>query len=165
MSKQKIIYLIVGILIVVVLAIIHVVITNNTNEAPSIVSLPEVNKTQDAEQVAKKIVTSYLVSPGSAQFSSIISHEKLISEPDFFVVFGDVDSQNALGGLLRSHFFLELRLTGGSSKDLTSWQIEMFDLGGTNFFSDGKETNPPLELNQQVLDTTEKIEDLYRSLE
>ena len=157
-------YLIAGgiVIAVLVVGLIFSLGYGGSREKPSVTAAPEISKTDAAEQAIRKIVASYLKSPGSAQFSNVISRQQ-VNQPDSFIVFGDVDAENSFSALLRSHFFAELHSTGGSLENAANWSLDTFDFGGTNYVFAGKPISPPLEMDRQMLDTDTKMEDLYRN--
>ena len=81
-----------------------------------------------------------------------------------YVAFGDVDSQNSFGALLRTHFNLTAIYQGGDVVDTKNWQVDSLDLGDMNLISGGKPQDPPLQLTQELITLRQQTEDLYRGM-
>lgn len=113
--------------------------------------------------IAKQLVGSYLKSPGSAQFINL-AVGPWIKEVNHFGAFGDVDSQNSFGALLRSHFFLEFSHGDGNMGDINNWKIEWLELDGTTYVLRGDVLNPPLSPTEKSLSGAKELEDVLRQL-
>jgi uncharacterized protein YneF (UPF0154 family) len=125
-----------------------------------------VEKTPQLDTAVKQIVSSYLISPGSAQFAELIIKKKINTENQY-VAFGDVDSQNSLGGLLRSHFFLVIIDKGGDMQNINNWTINQLDLGDNSIIFNGEKYDTPLslsDLSEEVRTGQKQMEDYYRGL-
>jgi hypothetical protein len=119
--------------------------------------------TQQREDAMKQIVSSFLKSPGSAKFVDLVVRKKSGAENQY-VAFGDVDSQNSFGALLRTHFNLTAIYPGGDVGDTKNWQVDSLDMGDTNLISSGKLQDPPLQLTQELITLRQQTEDLYRGM-
>jgi hypothetical protein len=130
----------------------------------SLSSKTTTGKLSQLDMIAKQIISSYLKSPGSAQFPELII-KKSISTENQYIVFGDVDSQNSFGGLMRSHFFLTIIDKGGDAQNINNWTINSLDLGDVALVSNGKELDPPLPLSglsEEARRAQKQLEDIYR---
>jgi hypothetical protein len=116
--------------------------------------------TQQREDAMKQIVSSFLKSPGSAKFIDLVVRKKSGTENQY-VAFGDVDSQNSFGALLRTHFNLTAVYQGGDVGVAKNWQVDSLDMGDTNLISSGKPQDPPLQLTQELITLRQQTEDLY----
>lgn len=121
------------------------------------------NLTQQREDAMKQIVSSFLKSPGSAKFVDLVVRKKSGTENEY-VAFGNVDSQNSFGALLRTHFNLTAIYQGGDVGDTKNWQVDSIDMGDTNLISSGKLQDPPLQLTQELITLRQQTEDLYRRM-
>ena len=120
----------------------------------------------ELSSIVKQIIISYLKSPGSAQFVELIVKKEINTE-NKFVAFGDVDSQNEFGGLMRSHFFLELINKGGDVQDINNWEVYQLDLGNFSIIFNGKTYDTPLslsDLSEESRLAQKQLEDIYRKL-
>ena len=119
--------------------------------------------TQQREDVMKQIVSSFLKSPGSAQFVELVVRKKTGTENQY-VAFGDVDSQNSFGALLRTHFNLTAIYQGGDVANTKNWQVDTLDFDDMNLVWNGKLQDPPLPLTQELITLRQQTEDLYRGM-
>lgn len=119
----------------------------------------KINSVNEQEEklikVVEQIVSSYLKSPATTQFTNvfIVETTENNSVNKKFKTFGDVDSQNSFGALLRDHFNLTLILKGEKIEDINSWTIEQFDFGNENLISNSQIKNPPFKLTQTMINT------------
>ena len=121
------------------------------------------NLNQQREDAMKQIVSSFLKSPGSAKFIDLVVRKKSGTENQY-VAFGDVDSQNSFGALLRTHFNLTAIYQGGDVGDTKNWQVDSLDIGDINLISSGRPQDPPLQLTQELITLRQQTEDLYRGM-
>ncbi|MCX6739433.1 MAG: hypothetical protein NT098_05310 [Candidatus Parcubacteria bacterium] len=117
-----------------------------------------------SETVVKQIVSSYLKSPGSAQFPELIIKKRNNKENTTYFAFGNVDSKNSFGVLLRSHFFIQIFDKGGDVQNVNNWKIYDLDLGDTSFVSGGKTYDTPLPYSEEYLFEQKKLEDVLLGL-
>jgi len=134
----------------------------------NILSQTKIDNQQEEKltSVVKQIVSSYLKSPATAQFTNmfVMERTKDNSSNREFKAFGDVDSQNSFGALLRNHFNLTLNYKGENIEDINNWTVKQFDLGDENIISDGQVENPPFKLTQSMIDTMSQEENILRDL-
>lgn len=155
MSLKKII----GLVVIVLVIVIGLFLFSQSNKKA-------VEKLPQLDTMVKQIVSSYLVSPGSAQFAELIIKKKINTENQY-VAFGDVDSQNSYGGLLRSHFFLGIIDKGGDKQNIDNWRIDQLDLGNSSIIFAGEKYDTPLslsDLSEEIRTGQKQIEDYYRGL-
>jgi hypothetical protein len=147
---------------VVLLAVFFCIYVTSANSGvqPERVSV-ENSLTQQREDAIKQIVSSFLKSPGSAKFIELVVRKKTGTKNQY-VAFGDIDSQNSFGALLRTHFNLIAIYQGGNVGDTKNWQVDSLDMGDTNLISSGKPQDPPLQLTQELITLRQQTEDLYR---
>lgn len=166
MTPQNPLGIIVGILVTIVVLLIAggmYYVTTINSESP-ITSATVPSKLQEREEVAKRIVTSFLKSPGSAQFPDIVI-KKMVDTNDRYIIFGEVDSQNGFGALLRTHFHMILLYKGGEITDMKNWTIDTLNLGDVVLIADEKRQDPPLFITGELLTAVQKVEELYRGME
>ncbi|KKS12529.1 MAG: hypothetical protein UU67_C0051G0003 [Candidatus Daviesbacteria bacterium GW2011_GWB1_41_5] len=123
-------------------------------------------ESSEVEIVVKQVISSYLKSPGSAQYPELVI-KKSITEENQYVAFGDVDSQNTFGGLMRSHFFLKIIDKGGEAQNINNWTVDSLDLGDLILVSNGKPYDTPLSISDLSVEARmmqKQIEDFYREL-
>lgn len=152
MSLKKVIGLIVIILIVLIVIFVFV----KSSKKPTFQKSPQL------ETVVKQIVSSYLKSPGSAQFVELII-EKQINPQNEYIVLGDVDSQNGFGALLRTHFFLRIIDKGGDKQNVDNWTTNQLVLDNVGIIFDGKPYDAPLTFDGDLLIAQKQLEDSVRS--
>lgn len=99
----------------------------------------EYNQDEKAQiqAAAETIIASKLKSPGSAQFSNVTIKNPVLGDSRS-IVFGDVDSQNSFGALLRTHFFLQFDYEGGDKDDAENWKIQDLVLDDYLYTSNGE---------------------------
>ncbi len=122
------------------------------------------SRAQQREEVVKKIVTSFLKSPGSAQFPDVVV-KKILETEDHYIAFGEVDSQNGFGALLRNHFNILLIYKSGEITDVKNWEIDTLNLGDVVLIAEGKVQDPPLPITVELLESIRHVEELYRDME
>lgn len=166
MNKKTIKASVFILVIFLVIAVLYSIFTKENNNLvnQSEVSIDKSNKEKVIVEVSKKIISSHLKSPGSAQFVEIVAKSRFKSN-DTYLVFGDVDSQNGFGSLLRSHFFLEIIDKGGDKENVNNWIVNQLDLGDYIIISSGEVYETPLsfsDLSIEAQNATKEIEALYR---
>lgn len=119
---------------------------------------------EQAEKISKIIVSKHLISPGSAQFVNIE-----VGAPDgsLFIVFGDVDSQNSFGALLRSHFFHTFKYIGKNEKEadvLENWKTDWLEIGDYLYVSGGEEKTVPFMMTETMRKITAKQENMIKEV-
>ena len=160
----------------IVTVVIFIIIGISNNSKPEkvrqntanneVLAINENQKSSQLDKVVKQIISSYLKSPGSAQFAELIIKKKNNTENQY-IAFGDVDSQNSFGGLMRSHFFLEIIDKGGDMQNRGNWTINSLDLGDFILISNGKSYDIPLslsDLSEEARLAQKQVEDYYRGL-
>lgn len=119
---------------------------------------------QEVEKITKEIIVSRLTSPGSAQFVDFVIIKKLPKEENTYIAFGDVDSQNGFGALLRTHFYITLKKIGDNIEDIDSWKIEDLELDNVLYISEGEKQENPLHFNNQLIELKKKNEKIIREI-
>lgn len=152
MSLKKII----GLIVIVLIIAVGVLILIRSSKKPTLTKTPQL------ETVVKQIVSSYLKSPGSAQFVELII-EKQINPQNEYIVLGDVDSQNGYGALLRTHFFLRIIDKGGDKQSVDNWSTNQLVLDNVGIIFDGKQYDTPLTFEGDLLTAQKQLEDSVRS--
>lgn len=148
MSIKKVIGPVVIILIIVIGVFVFSKSSQNTTQ-------------QQLDTVVKQIVSSYLKSPGSAQFAELII-KKDITRENRYLVLGDVDSQNGFGALLRTHFFLEIIDKGGDKQSIDNWTTDRLVLDNVGLILNGKPYDTPLPFDEGLITLQKQIEDSIR---
>ncbi|MCK9351507.1 MAG: hypothetical protein WCT49_04575 [Candidatus Paceibacterota bacterium] len=147
---------IVGLVVIVLLLIAgFFVFSKSSKKAPQ--------ETLQVENAVKQIVSSFLKSPGSAQFPEIIV-EKQTTQENKYIAFGDVDSQNGFGALLRSHFFLVMFGKGGDLQNKDNWTIDILSLDNMLLVSGGKIIDSPFPLTEELITSQKQLEDSIRAV-
>ena len=126
------------------------------------------NDRGQVQVAAEKIIASQLVSPASAQFSSVVIGDPVEGTQNYYA-FGDVDSQNSFGALLRTHFFSELAYQGGDKTDPGNWKVWQLVLGDSMYIDNGAVVtstftgNPePRSMGAQLLAEQAKLESVIK---
>lgn len=148
MSLKKII----GLVVIILIILIGIFVFVKSSKKPTLQKSPQL------ETVVKQIVSSYLKSPGSAQFVELII-EKQINPVNEYIVLGDVDSQNGFGALLRTHFFLRIIDKGGDKQSIDNWTTNQLVLDNVGIIFDGKPYDTPLVFDGDLLVAQKQLED------
>lgn len=151
MSLKKVI----GLVVIILIIIVGVFVFTQSSEKSTFQKSPEL------ETVVKQIVSSYLKSPGSAQFAELII-EKQINPQNEYIVLGDVDSQNGFGALLRTHFFLRIIDKGGDKQSVDNWTTNQLVLDNVGIIFEGKPYDAPLPFEGDLLTAQKQLEDSVR---
>lgn len=170
MTPQNSLGIIIGALVAIIVLLVTggiyytTVVSSDAKDGKKTEQASVPSKIQEREEVVKKIVASFLKSPGSAQFPDLIV-KKMSETEDHYIAFGEVDSQNGFGALLRTHFHLILIYNGGEITDVENWTIDALGLGEKLLITDGEAQDPPLPLTGKLLEAVQRVEDIYRGME
>ncbi len=102
---------------------------------------------EQATSAVKEIISQYLVAPATTQYASFTIRLSN-NDKNKYVAFGDLDSQNSYGALIRSHFLMFLIHTDGAFSDVKNYTVDSFYLGDDIVISGGKVPQQKMTLSE-----------------